>query len=103
MLRKVFSRNGMTVDTANNAADALKMVKENNYDLALIDICMQPVDGLELLKEMRKASPRLQAVMMTGYPSKFTARKSQELGAADYLTKPIGIDELNKVITKTIG
>ena len=103
MLKKVLSRNGMEIDVASSGEEALQLVEKSKYDLALIDICMKPMDGLELLEAIRKAAPNTGAIMLTGYPSPYSIQRSEELGAIGYLTKPIGIIDLNKAIDKALG
>ena len=103
MLRKALAREDIKVDTALNAIEALKLARETEYDLALIDIYMKPVGGLELLGQLREINPRVPAIVITGYPSQYTLRRSAELGAVNYLSKPIGINELNNAVHSALN
>ncbi len=103
MLKKALTRGGMEVDTARTAEDAIKLASETDYDLALIDIYMKPVGGLELLGRLKEVRPEIQTIVITGYPSKYTERRSKELGAFKYLTKPVGIDELNAAVQSALS
>ena len=103
MYQKVLSRNGIQVDAVGNALEALELIDRTEYDLLLIDVRLTPFDGLELLERLKHAKPDIPAIMITGYPSIYSARRSRELGAFDYLTKPIEIGELNAVVKRALS
>ena len=102
MYKKVLSRNGFKVDTVSSASEALDLIRTVKYDLLLIDIQMIPIDGLELLAKLRQIEPDVPVIMITGYPSVYTARRSRELGAFDFLTKPIEINKLKSSIERAL-
>ena len=103
VFRKVLKRPGFEVDTVSSAAQALELVRKRKYDLLLIDIRMTSMDGLELLVKLHDMTPETRAIIITGSPSIYTARRSRALGAYDYLTKPISIDELNDAVEKALS
>ena len=90
----------MSVVTAASAGDALSIIAEQTFDVAVLDIKLPDLDGLELLLRMKQAEPSVEVVILTGYASIDTAIRSMKLGAYDYLTKPCKIAELEKVIAK---
>lgn len=90
----------LTVVTANNGSDALALVKEKSFDLALLDISMPDMNGLELLEKMKAADPQLSVVMMTAYGSIELAVKAIKKGAYDFITKPFNKEILQRTIHK---
>jgi DNA-binding NtrC family response regulator len=103
MYKKVLSRNNITVDTAGSYNEAIDKLKNFDYNLLLIDIRLSTSDGLTLLQEFRQTNPMVPAIMVTGYPSIYSASRSKELGAFDYLTKPIEISELNAAVERALA
>ena len=90
---------GHTVYTAENAADALQLVRENQPELALLDIMMPGVHGIELLREIKRISPEVKAVMITAVDDEEVAAEAMREGAADYVTKPLDLNYLDAVVT----
>jgi two-component system response regulator HydG len=78
-------------------------VKEEFYDMILMDVRMTEMDGIEALEEIKKISPGIPVLMMTAYPSVPPAVKAMKLGALDYLAKPLDTDELRLRIAKLLG
>jgi DNA-binding NtrC family response regulator len=103
MYKKVLSRIDIMVDTAGSFNEAVDKFTNRDYSLLLIDIRLKTSDGLELLQELRQAKPSVPAIMVTGYPSIYSASRSKELGAFDYLTKPIEINELNAAVDRALA
>lgn len=85
---------GFDVQEAPNGLDAVKMVQSNDFDIALLDIKMPGMNGLEVLRYIRKNSPTTDTVMMTGMSDVSMAVEAMKLGAKEYLTKPIDLDQL---------
>ena len=102
MYKKVLSRNGIKVDAVNSVMSALDMIQKTNYDLMIVDISITSMDGLELLVKLQDRRPVIPSIMITGFPSIYAARRCRELGALDYLTKPIEIKELNAVVNNAL-
>jgi len=95
-----FREDGYKVDVAENARAGLKLVAENTYDIALIDIKMPGVDGIELQARLREAAPELSVIMMTAYASVETAVKALKNGAYDYIVKPFDPEELSLLVKR---
>ncbi len=91
---------GHRVDVAESGRQALRMIAENPYDLALIDIKMPKMDGLELQGRLGEASPDLSIIIMTAYASVDTAVRALKAGAYDYIVKPFDPDELSHLIRR---
>ncbi|MBL7190624.1 response regulator [bacterium] len=103
MYRKVLEKNGVKIDATDSADEALKMVSANDYDLALIDNGIQPMGGLDFLTRLKIVAPELPAIMITGFPSDYIKRKSAELGAVDYLVKPIELKNLKIAVSNALN
>jgi two-component system response regulator HydG len=102
-LSKWFGEEGYEVGTAESAAEALTRLAEKRWDLALIDIKMPRVDGMELQRRLAEADPELITIIMTGYASVETAVQALKNGAYDYVTKPLDPDEIAHVVGKAFA
>lgn len=89
---------GHSVETAEEAESAMAVLQEKPFDVILTDIILPKVSGVDLLRQIRGSFPHVQVIMMTGEPTLETASESLRLGAVDYLQKPIGKDEILKVV-----
>jgi len=101
-LRKWFSEEVYNVDTAASAKETLLKLPAERWDLALLDIKMPGMDGLELQRKMREAHPEIIIIIMTGYASVETAVQALKDGAYDYITKPFDPDDLTRVVHKAL-
>ena len=88
------------LDFASSGNETIQKVKDEDYDVLLLDIKMPKVDGLETLKKIRRISPGLKTIIITGYQSIETASKAVKLGAIDYITKPFESSEVKEKIKK---
>ncbi|MHC5212807.1 MAG: sigma-54-dependent transcriptional regulator [Planctomycetota bacterium] len=95
-----FEEDGYVVETAESAAEALRKASETTYDVALIDIKMPRMDGLELQTRLRAAQPGLTTIIMTAFASVETAVRALKEGAYDYIVKPFDPDELLHLIQR---
>lgn len=89
LLERVLSKKGYQVKTATNAQQALSLSQMGRFDLAVIDIRMEPMDGLSLLVELKQMLPDLKVIMLTAYPTYETRITSVQKGASAYFTKPV--------------
>jgi len=95
-------RDGYEVDTAESGEEALEKLKETRFDLLLVDIKMDGISGLDVLKHVRENDPDVAVVMITAYGSISTAIEAIKNGAYDYLLKPFDPDELGVLIEKIV-
>jgi DNA-binding NtrC family response regulator len=101
-LGKWFEEEGYFVETATSAKDALLRLPSQHWDLALLDIKMPGMDGLELQRKIHEVDSEIIIVIMTGYASVETAVRALKDGAYDYITKPFDPDDLAHVVHKAL-
>ena len=100
VLAKRMLRRGFLVDTAASGEQAVRMLRERDYDVAVMDLKLEGMDGDEILKVFKLLDPGLPVLMLTGHGSESAAKLCMKLGAADYLSKPVDFDLLVEKITK---
>ena len=91
------------VEAARGAEDALEKMQREPADVVLMDLRMSGMDGLAALKTIKERWPETEVVIITGYPSVYTAREAVRLGAFDYLAKPVGPDEVLAVANEAMA
>ncbi len=87
-------RRGIACATAASGAEALAILGSSPVDCAVVDVKMPEMDGLELLRRLRRLYPAVPVILLTGHASAELGVKGMELGAFEYLLKPIELDEL---------
>jgi DNA-binding response OmpR family regulator len=90
------------VDSADSGEDGIAKAEKSSYDVILLDIHLPGIDGIETLREIRKAQPESSVIMLTGSPTLETVKDAIKIGAVDYLSKTTDPDKLNEVIQKAI-
>jgi DNA-binding NtrC family response regulator len=95
-------KKGFQVLTSGTAADALELAAAQTVDLVLTDLRMPGGGGLELLRGVRALNPEIPVIVMTAYGTVASAVEAMKQGAADYLGKPIDLDELELLVARTL-
>jgi DNA-binding NtrC family response regulator len=103
MVKRMLERKGHAVTAFTEEARALEHARAGNVDLAILDIKLKKMSGVDVLEELKKINPEIKVVMLTGYPTLETARQAQQLGAFDYCVKPIDKDELEEKVAQALG
>lgn len=85
---RILEGRGYRLDIARDGAEALQKIQEAEYDLAILDIMMPKVDGIDVLRGIRESHPDVEVIMFTGLAQIETAVTCIKLGAFDYLAKP---------------
>jgi len=88
------------VFTALDGEDAIRIVKRQMPDIILLDIKMKRMDGIETLKKIREMDRNVHIVMVTAVDDKDKMNVARELGAKDYITKPLVLEELERTVYK---
>jgi DNA-binding NtrC family response regulator len=94
------SRHGFTVQSAGNGEDALGLAQRRNFDVAIFDMMMPGIDGLQLLQKFKESHPECEIVLLTGQGTIESAVEAMKLGAYDYLQKPFPLKDLENVASK---
>jgi len=95
-----FEGRGYAVTTAASGAEALLLASRQEFHVAVLDVSMPGMSGLELLERLRQSNPEVQAVILTGQGTIETAVQAMKLGAHDFLTKPVRFPHLAAVVER---
>lgn len=93
-LCKRLRKRKLDVISAGGGREALAKLEEKPVDVVVLDVRMPDMDGIETLKEIKKTMPSIEVIMLTAHADVQVAVEGMELGAFDYLMKPMDIDEL---------
>ena len=103
VLTKRLARRGFDVTTARSGAEGIRALRDRDFDIAVVDVKMEDIDGIEVLKIFKRMVPELGVIMLTGHGSERAARDGLALGAFDYLTKPVELEDLLGRIHACLG
>jgi DNA-binding response OmpR family regulator len=102
-LAQQFLNEDFDVDTASDGQMALDMIGKNQYDIVLLDLKMPRMDGVTVLKELKKINKYPHIIMLTGVDDVQTAIECVKLGAKDYIQKPYDPQDLLHIVIKVLG
>lgn len=102
VLKGYLDKKGYRTFTSSSGNEGISVAKEEQIDIILSDFKMPDKTGLEVLEEVKKINPEINFVLMTAYGTIENAVKAMRLGAYDYLTKPVDLDELDLLLEKII-
>ena len=103
VLSNRMGKRNIDVTKALNGTEAIQALRKQDFDVAVLDLKMEDMDGIEVLKVFKKMVPSLPVIMLTGHGSEQAAREGIEGGAFDYLTKPCELEELIEKIKEAMG
>ena len=103
VLSKRLSRRNIDVTGLTAGDEAVRTLRARNFDVAVLDVKMEDMDGIELLRIFRIMVPDIPVIMLTGHGSEQAAREGLACGAFDYLTKPCDLDELVHKIRSAVA
>ncbi len=103
VLTKRMTRRGFTVTTANNGDEAIQALRNNDFHIVVLDLKMEGMDGIEVLKIFKKMVPDLPVIMLTGHGSQIAAEEGLKHGVSDYLSKPYDFESLIKKIYSSLN
>jgi DNA-binding NtrC family response regulator len=103
LVKKILTRQGHTVHTFTEEEEAINFNGKNHVDLAILDIKLKKMSGIQVLEQLKQQNPELKVIMLTGYPTIETAREAIELGAGEYCVKPIDKTELEEKVAEVLA
>jgi len=99
-LSKILSREGYDVASAGNGFEALNYLRSKDVELIITDINMPEMNGMAFLRELNRCHPASNVIMITAYGEVESYIEAMNLGAFEYINKPVKFEELNKIINK---
>ena len=103
MLERALEQEGYRVSTCADGEQAADRLAEESFDLVLTDLKLPGMSGIEVLRASREAQPRLPVVVLTAFGTVGTAVEAMKLGAADFLEKPVEIEDLFRRVESLLG
>ena len=102
-ITEFLEREGYAVIRAVEGEEALRRVENERPDLVLLDVGLPGLSGLDVLRRLRDDHPRVPVVMLTGLNDEAQARRTLQMGAVDYISKPFDLGHLSRVVLAAIG
>jgi len=96
--RNFFRKRQIEVFVASGGRQALDIIAKENPDLILLDVRMEEMTGIEVLRELRKNSPSVKVIMVSGVEDEETIKEANTLGVIGYIHKPFILEELEKIV-----
>ena len=96
------TRRKIECKTAQSGPAAIDLLQAERFDCAVVDVKMPGMDGLELLRHMRHGCPQMPVILLTGHASVELGVQGMELGAFEYLMKPVDLDELLDTVRRAV-
>lgn len=98
-----FKKRGLKVFTATSGQEGLQMIQANKPDLVLLDMRMEGMSGLEVLKELRAKNLSTKVILITGAEESEETNQARALGIADVVHKPLVLGDLEKIVMRELG
>jgi DNA-binding response OmpR family regulator len=98
----ILEKDGMSVTSLTNPLEAEEEVRNGSYHMIILDLMMPKMDGIEVLRQIRKLDSDVAVVMFTGFPNLESAVATMKLDAVDYITKPFQVEELRAVVERVM-
>lgn len=101
-LSKILAKEGYVVEMAANGKEAIESIRRLAFDLVITDMRMPLMDGFEVLREIKKMDEGIGVIMITAYGEVESYLEAMNLGAFEYINKPVRVNELKRVIAKVL-
>jgi len=98
----ILSKSGYTVTEAGSGPEAVELLRQKFYDLVITDLKMEPMNGIELLKNAKEINPAIEVIVMTAFGTVESGVEAMKLGAYDYIQKPFEKDEFLILVGKAL-
>ncbi|MCX8153069.1 MAG: response regulator [Candidatus Bathyarchaeota archaeon] len=102
VLKTILEDEGYIVDTAENAKEGIEKSEKSFYNIALIDVRLPDMEGIELLSKLRETKPKMRKIIITGYPTLQNAIAAVNKGADAYVIKPFEVDKILETIREQL-
>lgn len=99
---EILVREGYNVSNVGSGEEALKRIKEEDFDVILTDFVMPGIDGMEVLRQSKRLKPAIRVIMVTGFGTIENAVEAMKEGASDYVSKPFKIGEVQATVKRVI-
>lgn len=94
---------GILAQGVSTGREAIRAIREQSFDVVLLDVKMPGMGGLQVLKTIKDEAPNQKVILLTGHGSRHDADEGIRLGAHDYLMKPVSIDDLISILRRAVG
>ena len=101
--KSFFKKRGIEVLTASGGREALDLIAQNKPQLVLLDVRMEEMTGIEVLRELRKTDKQTKVIMVTGVEEEGVIKEANALGVISYVHKPLILEELEKIVLSEMG
>jgi two-component system response regulator AtoC len=102
LLKRVLGKAGYEVECAGSGEKALQLAGEIPFELAVVDVCMPEMDGIEVLARLKTIDKKLPVIMTSAFPSSEKRERAKSFGCSDYLSKPVDMKHLKELIRKRL-
>jgi DNA-binding NtrC family response regulator len=99
-LKPALEKQGYDVDTFTESSEAMEQIQDVVYDIIITDLKMKGVDGMQLLTEAKRRSPKTEVIVITGFATMDTAKESFHKGVFDFIAKPFKLSEIQEVVSR---
>ena len=103
VLQKRLGKRGLVVTAAFSGAEAIRVLRSDDFDVVILDLKMEDMDGIEVLQIFKKMVPDMPVIMLTGHGSEKAAREGVKFGAFDYLLKPCELEDMLEIIHQAVN
>ena len=102
LLKRVLGKAGYDVSCADGGKEALALVSERHFDLAIVDVSMPDMDGIAVLRKLREIDKQLPVIMISAFAAWDKEQAARRLGCIEYLSKPLDMKHFKQVVGKSI-
>ena len=102
-MKEFFTYRGYKVFAATSGEQAVSIIKKENLDILVLDIKMEGIDGIKVLKMAKEKDPKVKAIMVTALRDEDMKRQAIALGASEYITKPFSYEKIETIIIHMVN
>ena len=102
LLKRVLGKAGYDVECAGSGAAALRLAADMPFDMAIVDVCMPEMDGIEVMEKLKVINKQISVIIISAYPAWGKKQIAERMGCTDYLSKPVDMKYLKELIKKEL-